>query len=199
MESSGNNSSLEVPGCAGSLCPLGCMLRVATCVGVRPTLPPRFPSCNSYHVPHDGWTHSSALRVLRRLTSSSCHPSRRPGACQAALDVGQRSTASQQPSGPWTTPGRALHVGCLPVELVEKVWANARGLCGSAGLWALSHSLEPPSDQLGPRDVCRICKIPVASPGPASPLPRKRGRGSSFHNKSPAWGSCGRLKLGPRC
>lgn len=129
MEPSGNNSSLEVAGCAGSPCPQGCTLHVATCVGVHPTVPPRFPSCDSYHVPHDGWTHSS---VLSRLTSSSCHPGR-PGtvACQASLDVSfqdQRSTASQQ-----TTPGCAMCAGMLAVELIEEVWANARGICGSAG------------------------------------------------------------------
>lgn len=118
--------------------------------------------------------------VLSRLTSSSCHPGRPAGACQASLDVGfqdQRSTAS------------AICAGVL----AGGVDRGGLGTC-TWDLRALSRSLQPPRP---PRNDCRVCKVPAASPGPASPLPRKRGRGSSFHNKSPAWGSCSRLKRGP--
>lgn len=176
-EPSGNNSSPEVAGCAGFPRPQGCRLHVATCVGVRPTLPPRFPSRDSYHVPHDGWT------PPRCSVGSPAHPATPAApavACQASLDVGfqdQRSTAS------------AICAGVL----AGGVDRGGLGKC-TWDLRALSRSLEPPRP---PRNVCRVCKVPAASPGPASPLPRKRGRGSSFHNKSPAWGSCSRLKQGP--
>lgn len=57
---------------------------------------------------------------------------------------------------------------------------------------------EPPRSA---RDFCRVCEVPAARPGPASPLPRKLGRRSSFHNKSPDLGSGSRSRQeqGPRC
>lgn len=45
---------------------------------------------------------------------------------------------------------------------------------GSVGLREPSRSLEPPRST---RDICRVCKVPAAPLGPASPLPRKHGRG----------------------
>lgn len=50
-------------------------------------------------------------------------------------------------------------------------------------------------------DVRRVCEVRASLSGPASPLPRKRGRRGAFHNKSPAWGSGRRCRLErePRC
>lgn len=180
--------------CAGSPRPQGCTLHVATCVGVRPTLPP----CSPPAIPTMSPTMAGPTPPCS--VGSPAHPATPAALAQWLARLPwtwvSRTKGPQLPSSQ-VAPGQLLGVRraleCSPVELIEEVWANARGICGSGGALC---SLKPPQSA---RNVCRVCKVPAASPGPASSLPRKRGRGSSFHNKSPAWGSCSCLNRGPRC
>lgn len=168
-----------------------------------PTFPParpRVPARDSYHVPRGGWSGSGAHSA--RSPAHPTGPARPwPRGSRGCSGRGFGTEGPQLSSGQ-LRGGRARR-DALRLGLVKEVWANAHAgpavlrdlrFCGT-----LPAASSPPGSAT---DVRRVCEVRASRSGPASPLPRKRGRGGAFHNKSPAWGSRRRrrrLEQEPRC
>lgn len=194
----GNNSGPRKP---RKLCvSTACERCLRPPVGVS-TLPfgPRCPSRDSYHVPCGGWT-----RCLARSTGSPAHPAApgpplEPWLAWLPWTRVSRTESLQLLSGkvaPRQLPGVRCARGALRMELLEEVWENARGVCGSAGALPQPRASEISSGRLHSlQSPCRL--LPAQPPH----FPESAGGGSSFHNKSPARGSGShsRLKQRPRC